>query len=71
MEVEGVIADTPSLIALLLRVGYLVGLAVHTGLHDVVSADGAVVDVDVPSPKSNGIPFFHFEPSLGDLFYHV
>ena len=50
MEMESMIADTPRLIALLLRVGDLVGLAVNTGLHDMVPADGAVVNVDVPGP---------------------
>ena len=46
MEVEGVVADTPSLIALF-SIGYLVSLTVDAGLHDMVPADGTVVNVDV------------------------
>ena len=68
MEVEGVIADTPSLVALLGR--GLVGLAVDTRLHDMVLADGAVVYVDVPGPEAHGIPFFHFESLGGYSFNH-
>ena len=50
MEVEGVVADTPSRSALVLHIGDLVGLTVDAGLHDVILADGTVVDVHVPSP---------------------
>jgi hypothetical protein len=28
----------------------------RTQIHDVVSADGAVVDDDVPGPKGDGVP---------------
>lgn len=28
----------------------------HTQVHDVVTADGAVVDDNVPGPESNGVP---------------
>ena len=70
MEVEGVIAHTPSLVALLLRVRHLVRLAVHTRLHNMVPANSTVVNVNVPCPQSDGIPFFDFKPSLSG-FYHV
>ena len=70
MEVEGMIAHAPSLVALFLRVCHLVRLAVHTGLHNMVSADGTVVNVNVPGPQGDGIPFFDFKPSLSG-FYHV
>lgn len=50
------VADTPGNSALLAGSGGLVGLAVDTEVHDVVSADGAVVDNDVPGPQGNGIP---------------
>lgn len=29
---------------------------VNTKIHDVVATDGTVVDDDIPSPKSNGVP---------------
>ena len=61
MEVEGVIADAPSLVAFLLRVGNLVSLTVHAGLHDVISADSTVINMDVPCPKRHSIPFLYLE----------
>ena len=67
---EGVIADAPSLIALLLGIGDLIGLAVYAGLHDMIPANGTVVNVDVPGPKCDGGPFFHFESSLRYSFDH-
>jgi hypothetical protein len=34
----------------------LVGLALDAEVHNVVSADGAVVDDDVPCPEGDGVP---------------
>lgn len=34
----------------------MVGLAVNAQVHDVVTADGAVVDDDVPRPESDSVP---------------
>ena len=34
----------------------MVGLAVDAQVHDVVAADGAVVDDDVPGPERDGVP---------------
>ena len=50
------IADTPGDSALLARGTGLVGLTVNAQVHDVVAADGAVVDHDVPRPESDGVP---------------
>ena len=50
------IADTPCDRALLGRGRSLVGLAVDAQVHDVVAADGAVVDHDVPRPERDGVP---------------
>ena len=47
VEVEGVVADSPGSGALLICIANGVSLAVNAGLHNVVLADGAVVDVDV------------------------
>lgn len=30
----------------------------HTKIHDVVAADGTVVDDNVPSPESDGVPLY-------------
>ena len=50
------VANSPCDGALLARGGCLVGLAVDAQVHDVVAADGAVVDDDVPGPERNGVP---------------
>ena len=71
VEVERVIAGTPSLRALFRSVRDLLRLALHTRLHDVVSADGTVIDVDVPRPERDGIPFFNFESCLWRCLNHV
>jgi hypothetical protein len=42
--------------ALFARSRRLVGLAVDAQVHDVVTADGAVVDDDVPGPESDCVP---------------
>ncbi len=55
------VAHSPRRSALVLDIGHLVGLAVDACLHDVILANGAVVDCDVPGPESHGIPLFHFK----------
>jgi hypothetical protein len=50
------IADTPGDGALFARGRRLVGLALNAQVHDVVTADGAVVDDNVPGPESYGVP---------------
>jgi len=56
-----VIAHSPCHSTLLARGGALVGLALDAQLHDVVTADGAVVYNDIPSPEGDGVPLFDFE----------
>jgi hypothetical protein len=56
VEVEGVIADAPCDRALLGGGRRLVGLALDAQVHDVVAANGAVVDDDIPGPKGDGVP---------------
>jgi hypothetical protein len=50
------ITDTPSNSALLGRSSTLVGLALNAEIHNVISADGTVVDHDIPGPQGNGVP---------------
>jgi hypothetical protein len=62
------IADSPRDGALLACGGGLVGLAVDAQVHDVVAADGAVVDDDVPGPERDGVPLADIRVSLWFLF---
>lgn len=64
VEMESVIANTPSNGALLAGGGCLVCLALDTEIHDVVSANGAVVDDNVPGPERNGVPLLDLESLL-------
>lgn len=60
--VKGVIAVAPdhhAVVVLVLR------LTPEAGVHDLNSADGAGVALDVPTPHSDAVPFFkgeHFTP---------
>lgn len=56
MEVEGVIADPPCYGALLGGRGSLIRLTLDAQIHDVITADGAVVDDNVPRPQGHSIP---------------
>ena len=47
VKVERMITGAPGCSALVSSISDLVGLAVDASLHDVVLANGAVVDVDV------------------------
>lgn len=70
MEVKGVIADTPSLSALLWGISDLTGLAFDARIHDMVTADGTIVNVDVPTPKGNSVPLFDFKALSGCRIDH-
>ena len=50
------ITDTPGDCALLVGCGTLICLTFDAQVHDVISTDGAVVNDNIPSPKSNGVP---------------
>merc|ERR1712188_67685 len=64
VEVEGVVAHAPGHRALHARRARLVRLALDAEVHDVVPADGAVVDDYVPRPERDGVPLFDLEPLL-------
>jgi len=50
------IANAPGDCTLFTGSRSLVGLALDAQVHDVVAADGAVVDHNVPCPESDGVP---------------
>ena len=68
MEVKSVVAHSPSDSALLGCGGGLIGLALDAEVHDVVAADGAVVDDNVPGPEGDGVPLLHLEPENIESF---
>ena len=37
----------------------------------MVTANGAVVHHDIPSPQSNGVPFLHLEPENDRFFNYL
>ena len=64
------IADAPRGGALLLGIRYLVRLTVNARLHDVIPANGTILNGNVPGPQSNRVPFFHFKSLLYSRFNH-
>lgn len=64
MRVERVIAPAPRHCALI-GVRGAIGLAVDADIHNVVAADGAGVDHNVPRPERDRTPLLHFKPVLG------
>jgi hypothetical protein len=61
MEVECMIADTPSNSAFLTGSTCLISLALDAEIHDVVSAYSTVVHHNIPSPESDSVPLFDLE----------
>jgi len=61
MEMERMVANTPGDRALFRRRRCLVSLAFYAKVHNVVAADGAVIDNNIPSPQSHGIPLLDFK----------
>ena len=59
------ITDTPRDGALVGGRCCLIGLTFDAQIHNVIAADRAIIDDDVPRPESHGIPFLHFERLLG------
>lgn len=55
MGMECMVADTPRYLAFVIV--YKPVLALHTGIHDVVSADCTGFNLHVQRPKGNQIPF--------------
>merc|ERR1719326_533350 len=51
------VADTPRHRAILGAVRPLICLALNAQVHDVVTADRAVIHDDVPSPQCDSVPF--------------
>jgi len=68
VEMEGMVADAPSNSAFLARSGCLIRLALNTEIHDVVSANGTVINDNIPSPERNGIPLLDLEFLLFGAF---
>ena len=62
MEMEGMIAHAPSHGTFFRSHGSLISLAFDAQIHNVVSANGAVVNDNVPSPQCDGVPFLDFKP---------
>ena len=64
MEMKGMITHSPSHCALFRGYRSLIGLAFNAQIHDMVSANGAIINDNVPGPQSDGIPLFYLEPEI-------
>lgn len=66
--VEGMVADTPGNGTLFIDSRSLVCLTLNAEIHDMVTADSAVVDDDVPRPQSDCVPLLHLKSLLAITF---
>jgi len=64
MEVECVVADTPSHSTLLASCRCLICLTFDAEIHDVISADCTIVDNNIPSPESHSRPLLDLKTLL-------
>lgn len=65
------IANAPRDSTFFARGGGLVSLALDTEVHDVVTADSAVVNNYVPGPESYSVPLCHVSPALSRPWSHA
>jgi len=68
VEVESVITDTPGSVTLFTAGSHLVGLTINAEVHDVVSANGTVVNDDIPCPERDRVPFLNLKSFLAIIF---
>lgn len=61
VEMECMITNSPCNCTLFTGGWCLVSLAFNTEIHDMISADGTIVNHNIPSPQSHSIPFFNFK----------
>lgn len=67
MEVESMITSTPSHSAFFGGGGLLISLAFDAQVHDVITANGTRVDLNIPRPQSYRVPFLDLEFLLDGL----
>ena len=61
MEVKCVITHSPSHGTLFGSHRSLIGLAFNAQIHDVIPANSAIVDNDIPGPQSDCVPLLDLE----------
>lgn len=64
MKVKGMIANTPGHSAFFGGSCSLICLALDAQIHDVISANGTVIDDNIPCPQCDAVPLFHLETCL-------
>jgi len=64
VKVKSVVTDSPCNGTFFAGGRSLVCLTFDAEIHDVISADGAIVDDDIPSPKSHSRPLLDLKPLL-------
>lgn len=64
VEVKSMVTDSPCNSALFRSSGRLVSLTFYAKIHNVVPADGTVINHNIPGPEGYCIPLFHFKALL-------
>ena len=65
--VEGVVAHTPTDLAVVALTGDLVDLALDAQVRDIVLANGAVLYLDVPAPHADGVVLLGLHLALATI----
>ena len=65
MEVKGVITRTPCNVALICAALFLISLTLNADVHEVISANGAVILLTFPFPHCHCVPFLDRELIFG------
>jgi len=61
---ERVITSSPSHCTLLVSRTCLIGLTLYAKIHDMVPANGAIINDNIPGPEGYGIPLLDHETFL-------
>ncbi|KAK7799837.1 hypothetical protein U0070_011571 [Myodes glareolus] len=64
VEMKSMITDSPRNSTLFRSSRRLVGLTFNAKIHNVVPADGTVINYNIPGPEGYRIPLFHFKALL-------
>lgn len=64
VEVKSMVTDSPCNSALFRSSRRLVSLTFYAKIHNVVPADGTVINHNIPGPEGYCIPLFHFKALL-------
>lgn len=64
VKMESVVAGAPGYCTFLVSGAGLISLTFNTKIHDMISANCAIIDDYIPSPEGYGVPLLDYESFL-------